>query len=204
MRSVHLDLNPNSPTAVKEWWHCHRKFSNFIQDCGNKASSQLRALVNCVIHNVWVHWRMYPFRFCHFHFGNVICKDTILNICQTLSCNLSADVRWIITQVLKELCKLGKDYNLKVFTAEKYWDELIRDVFINGLISPMIYQHLKNKTLVLQAAYDQAYSLVLAHCNVSSYLYDSSVWTHSCCGDSWSYIDAKEQILWSTCLRVER
>ncbi|XP_068229568.1 uncharacterized protein [Palaemon carinicauda] len=63
-----------------------------------------------------------------------------------------------------------KDCNLKSVSAEQYREELIRDAFINGLASPIIRQRLlKNKTLDLQAAYDQAYSLDLAQHNANFY-----------------------------------
>ena len=48
-----LDLDPSSPTAAKEWRHWHRTFSNFIQECGEKAPNKLRTLVNYVSHNVY-------------------------------------------------------------------------------------------------------------------------------------------------------
>ncbi|XP_068229724.1 uncharacterized protein [Palaemon carinicauda] len=71
---------------------------------------------------------------------------------------------------LRELRKLDKDCNFKPVSAEQYREELIRDAFINGLASPVIRQRLlENKTLDLQAAYDQAYSLDLPKRNASFY-----------------------------------
>ena len=43
-----------------------------------------------------------------------------------------------LTEFLIELRKLSKDCNLKDVTAEQYPEELVRDSFINGLISPLI------------------------------------------------------------------
>ncbi|XP_064122409.1 uncharacterized protein LOC135226624 [Macrobrachium nipponense] len=75
-----------------------------------------------------------------------------------------------LDEFLRELHKLGKDCNLKAVSAEQYREELIRDTFINGLASPMIRQRLlENKTLDVEAAYDQAYSLGLAQRNASFY-----------------------------------
>lgn len=75
-----------------------------------------------------------------------------------------------LDEYLRELRKLGKDCNLKSVTAEQYREELIRDAFINGLVSPLIRQRLlENKSLDLESAYNQAYSLDLAHRNAEAY-----------------------------------
>lgn len=59
---------------------------------------------------------------------------------------------------------------MKAVSAEQYREALSKNAFINGLASPLIRQHLlENKTLGLQAAYDQAYSLDLAQRSASSY-----------------------------------
>ncbi|XP_064082940.1 uncharacterized protein LOC135198951 [Macrobrachium nipponense] len=76
-----------------------------------------------------------------------------------------------LDKFLRELRKLGEDCDLKAVSAEQNREELIRNAFINGLASPMIRQRLlENKTLDLQAAYDQAYySLDLVQRNASFY-----------------------------------
>ena len=48
-----LDLDPNSPSAAKEWKHWHRTFRNFIDECGENAPIKFRTLVNYVSHNVY-------------------------------------------------------------------------------------------------------------------------------------------------------
>jgi hypothetical protein len=53
LKPARLDLDPNSPTATKEWRHWHRTFTNFIDECGDKAPDQYRTLVNYVSHNVY-------------------------------------------------------------------------------------------------------------------------------------------------------
>ena len=50
LKPARLDLDPNSPTATKEWRHWHRTFTNFIDECGDKAPDQYRTLVNYVSH----------------------------------------------------------------------------------------------------------------------------------------------------------
>jgi hypothetical protein len=53
LKPARLDLDPNSPTATKEWRHWHRTFTNFIDECGEKAPDEYRTLVNYVSHNVY-------------------------------------------------------------------------------------------------------------------------------------------------------
>lgn len=64
----------------------------------------------------------------------------------------------------------GELRNLKSVSAEQYREELIRDTFINGLLSPKIRQRLlENSTLDLKSAFDQANALDLAQKNAETY-----------------------------------
>lgn len=60
--------------------------------------------------------------------------------------------------------------NFKAGTAEQYREETIHDTFTNGIASPLIHQHLlENKTLDLESAYNQTFTLGLAQFNAESY-----------------------------------
>ena len=49
-----LDLDPNSPTATKEWKHWFRTVDNFIIECGtDPASDKFRTIINLISHNVF-------------------------------------------------------------------------------------------------------------------------------------------------------
>ncbi|XP_064080604.1 uncharacterized protein LOC135197465 [Macrobrachium nipponense] len=171
LKPTHLDLDPSSSSAAKEWRHWHKTFSNFIQECGEMAPNKLRTLVNYVSLN------MYDY------IEECVNYDTAISTLEKLyikapnkifSRHLLATRQQkageTLDEFLRELRKLGKDCNLKAVSTEQYREELIRDAFINGLASPMIRQRLlENKTLDLQAAYDQAYSLDLAQRNASFY-----------------------------------
>ena len=75
-----------------------------------------------------------------------------------------------LDEFLREVRKLSKDCWLKAVSAEQYREELIRNAFINGLASPLIRQRLlENDKLDLQSAYNQTYSLDLAHKNAEAY-----------------------------------
>ena len=75
-----------------------------------------------------------------------------------------------LAEFLQELRKLSKNCNFKNVTSEQYREELVRDSFINGLLSPLIRQRLlENKQLDLQTAFDQAHTLDLAQKNSEAY-----------------------------------
>ncbi|XP_042218088.1 uncharacterized protein LOC121863481 [Homarus americanus] len=136
LRPTRLDIDPNSPTAAKEWKHWHRTFINFIEEYGENAPDKLRTLI----------------------FARHLLAKRRQQPGETLD------------EFLRELRKLSKDCNLKPVTAEQYREELIHDAFINGISSPLIWQRLlENKTLGLQNAYNQAYSLDLAQHNADAY-----------------------------------
>ena len=52
LKPSRLDLDPNSPTAAKQWKHWHRTFTNFIEDCG-RAPTKFRTLIDHVSHNIF-------------------------------------------------------------------------------------------------------------------------------------------------------
>ena len=79
-----------------------------------------------------------------------------------------------LVEFLQELQKLSKDCHFNNVTSEQYREELVRDSFINGLLSPLIQQRLLEK-LDLQTAFDQAYTLDLAQENWPSALIDEVV-----------------------------
>ena len=65
-----------------------------------------------------------------------------------------------LDQYLNELKALAKNCDFKAVTSEQYKSEMVRDAFINGLLSNNARQRLlENKTLDLQTAYNTARSL---------------------------------------------
>jgi len=75
-----------------------------------------------------------------------------------------------LDEYLQALKTLSKDCNFRQVTAAEYRDEAIRDAFISVLVSSNIRQRLlENKTLDLQAAFDQAKALDIAQKNSESY-----------------------------------
>ena len=70
----------------------------------------------------------------------------------------------------QNLRKLSKDCKFKAVSAEQYRDEMLRDAFINGLLSPEIRQRLlENDKLTMDSAFDKASSMDVAQRNASAY-----------------------------------
>ena len=167
-----LDLDPNSPTAAKEWKHWFRTFDNFIIECGTEpAPDKFRAIINLISHNVFDYVED-----CTDYDSVVVTLEGlyIKSPNEMFARHLLVIRRQQPGESLDEfhqsLRKLSKDCNLKAVSAEQHREELLRDYFINGLYSSLIRQRLlDNKTLSLQTAYDQANSLDLAQKNAESY-----------------------------------
>ena len=53
LKPERLDLDPNSPTAAKEWMYWLRTFNNFIAECGNGAPDKYRTIISLMTHNVF-------------------------------------------------------------------------------------------------------------------------------------------------------
>lgn len=171
LQPTRLDIDPSAPSAAKEWRHWSRTFKNFIEECGDKAPDKFRTLINCVTHNVFEYIED--------------CKnyDSAISTLEKLYVKTPNEIfaRHLLAtrqqkpgesldEFLRELRKLSKDCNVKAVSAEQYREELIRDVFINGIASPLIRQRLlENATLSLQGAYEKAYTLDLAQRNADAY-----------------------------------
>lgn len=176
MKPSRLDLDPNSPTASKEWKYWKRTYENFIAECGENAPDKLRTLVNYVSHTVFD-----LIEDCStYEDATRILEATFVKapneiFARYLLASRQQQPSESLDEFLRELKKLSKDCNFKSVTAERYCQEMIRDSFIKGIISPNIRQRLlENKTLDLQTtAYDQTYSLELARKNAESYVQPS-------------------------------
>ena len=171
LRPTRLDVDPNSPTAAKEWKHWHRTFSNFIEECGENAPDKFRTLTNYVSSDVFE------------YIEDCTTFESAIAALQKLYVKTPNEIfaRHILTtrrqhsgetldEYLCELRKLSKDCNFKAVSAEVNCNDSIRDSFINGIQSTLIRQRLlENKTLNLDEAYNQAYTLDLAQRNAEVY-----------------------------------
>ncbi|XP_046855944.1 uncharacterized protein LOC124449046 [Xenia sp. Carnegie-2017] len=166
-----LDLDPNSPSAAKEWKHWLRTFNYFIQECGNKAPNKHRTLINYVSHSVCYYIEdCQDFDSSTEALNNLYIKPPNEIFARHLLATRRQKPGESRTEFLQELKKLSKDCNVRSLTAEQYREELVRDSFFNGLLSPLIRQRLlENRQLDLKTAFDQANALDLAQKNSEAY-----------------------------------
>ena len=76
----------------------------------------------------------------------------------------------------QNLQSLSKDCNFRAVTGEEYRQEMVRDSFMNGLISTSIRRRLlENRELDLQTAFAQASALEIAQRHSQAYEKDSGV-----------------------------
>ena len=75
-----------------------------------------------------------------------------------------------LNDFVQKLQGLGKDCSFRPVTAQVYREEMVRDAFINGIISSSIRQRLlENRELTLRDAVTQANTLELAQQNSLAY-----------------------------------
>ena len=55
-----LDLDPNFPTASKQWKNWYKTYMKFIEDFDEHVPNNFRSLVNYVPHNVLMIFRTAP------------------------------------------------------------------------------------------------------------------------------------------------
>lgn len=177
LKPSRLDIDPNSPSATKEWKHWRRTFTNFIKECGEKAPDKHRTLVNYVSHNIYEYIEDCPdYEASIEALERLFIKPPNEIFARHLLATRRQKQGETLTEFLQELRRLSKDCNIKSATAEEYREELVRDSFINGLLSLLIRQRLlENSTLDLKTAFDQANALDLAQKNSEAYIMPSSM-----------------------------
>ena len=116
-----LDPDPNFPSATKEWKYVKQLFLK-NSATALKKKKKLRTLVG------YVSFRAYEY-----------IEDYIKTPNEILARHQLSTCRWTLDESLDEflweLYKLSKNCVFKGVTAEQYREELVRDAFINGLIS---------------------------------------------------------------------
>ena len=150
LKPARLNLDPNSPSAAKEWKHWHRTFINFIDECGERAPNKFRTLVNYVSHDVYDYIEdCADYNAAIETLTHLYIKTPNEIFARHLLATRRQKPGETLTEFLQELRKLSKDCNLKNVTAEQYREELIHDSFINGIASPLIRQRLLENTQLL-------------------------------------------------------
>ena len=114
-----FDLDPNSPSAAKEWRHWLRTL-NYHHDCGEKAPDKHRILINHVSHNAYEY-----IEDCSDYESSIqalerlYVKHTNENFARHQLATRCQKPGETLTAFLQELRKLSKDCNKKSATAEQ-------------------------------------------------------------------------------------
>ena len=167
LKPTRLGIDPNSSTATKEWRHWKRTFNSYVRryitttTSENVDEDRLAALVSCATPEVFEYFdhcdtyaeaeatldQLYVKR------PNEIFARHLLQVAKQKPNQTLEDFRCT-------LVKLAKDCDFKDVTAAQYKDDLIRDSFINGILSSEIRQRLlEHKTLTMKQAFDQAVTM---------------------------------------------
>ena len=162
-----LSIDPNSGSATKEWRHWKRIFICYVNryitsgEGGNAEEDKLAALVSCASPEVYEYIddcetyteaeaileQLYVKK------PNDIFARHLLRVAKQKPNQSLEDFRCT-------LVKLAKDCEFKDVTALQYKDDMIRDSFINGIVSSDIRQRLlEHKSLTLKEAFQQAVTL---------------------------------------------
>jgi hypothetical protein len=144
---------------------------NVAIQCGDNAPDKYRTLVNYVSYNVYEYIEdCTSYETALEALKRVFIKTPNEIFTRHLLATKRQKSGETLTEFLQELRRLSKDCNLKNVTAEQYREVLVRDSFINGLLSPLIRQRLlENSQLDLKTAFDQANALDLAQKNAEAY-----------------------------------
>ena len=189
MRPQRLSLNPNSPSAGKEWKHWIRIFENYLASFPERAEDEipvnkLHLLTNSVAYGVYD------------SIEECVTYESAIRVLENLyvktpneifARHLLATARQAPGQSLNDFVQklqgLGKDCNFRPVTAQVYREEMVRDAFINGITSSSIRQRLlENRELTLRDAVTQANTLELAQQNSLAYDVPDNLTRHvRCC-----------------------
>ena len=143
LKPARLNLDPNAPSAAKEWKHWLRTLENFFAECGDNGPDKLRTLVSCVSYDVYDYIEE-----CSTYNGaiDVLNKLYVKTPNEIFARHLLSTRKQTVgeslDEFLQELRRLSKDCAFKAVSADKYREEMIRDSFINGLSSALIRQRL--------------------------------------------------------------
>ena len=126
LKPERLTVDPNSPTAAKEWRFWHQTFKNFLTLCGNDAPDKYLTIINLMSHSVYDYVEDCT------DYNSVVAileKLYVKTPNEIFARHLLATRRQqsgeSLDEFLLELRKLSKDCNLKAVSAEQYKEELV-------------------------------------------------------------------------------
>ena len=143
--------------------HWHRRFENFMMECGADAPDRYRTIIRSMSPDVYAYVEdCADYEAVVQTLQNLYIKRPNEVLARHLLTTRRQQPNESIDGFLLQLRRLSKDCTWKPVTSEQYREQLVCDAFINGLQSPLIRQRLlENKTLTLNEAFHQANSLYL-------------------------------------------
>ena len=167
-----FSADPNSSQAGKEWKHWYRTFTNFLESFPAEPAitdaNKLRCLIAHIDKDVYDYVSE-----CETYeeavdiLGRLYVKPCNVIFARHLLMTCKQQPEQSLDDYLQKLKLLAKDCNYRAVNADICRNEAIRDAFISGLQSTAIRSRLLENTsdesMTLQAIFNQARSLDIAH-----------------------------------------
>lgn len=165
LKPAKLSIDPNSSESSSDWKHWITCFQNYVDEFLPETSSEeradrakLRALISCSTSKVY---KLFDHCKTYVEAEETLTKLFVKRPHEIFARHLLQNNRQKLNQSLPDffagLVELAKNCSFKDVTASQYQDDMVRDAFINGLLSSEIRQRLlENQTLTMKQAYDQA------------------------------------------------
>ena len=170
-------VDPQSSDARKQWSHWFRSFGCYVQNYENISDEdKLSLLVNRVdalVYEIISEENTYDNAICKLQDVYVKSPNSIFARYLLRSCKQQASQT--VDEYFQKLNSLSTDCNFTAVAAAVHEDEAIRDTFISGLASSEIRRLLvEESNLTLQATFDKARSLEIAHKNAELFNLNAS------------------------------
>ena len=162
LKPAKLAIDVNSGSAAKQWRHWLKTFQSYVSLYSDAYSEvKLAALINCATPEVFEHFdHCESYEEAEATLEKLFVKQPNEIFARHLLRTEKQRVNQSLADFRCALTRLAKDCNFKDVTAAQYKDDMIRDAFINGIMSTGIRQRLlEHKALTMNEAYTQAVTL---------------------------------------------
>ena len=144
MKPKRLELDSSPPTAAKGWRHWRLTLDNFIIECGiDTVLNKHQIITHLISRNVYEHVEdCVDFQAVIDNLEKQFVKSSNVIFARHLLSTRRQQSGKTHDQFIQDLRKLSKDCKFNAVTVEQYREELVRDAFINGLLSLGIRERL--------------------------------------------------------------
>ena len=183
-KSSRLDGDPSSPNGSKQFKHWLGVFTSFLEMCEATSAAQealapnrlqiLFTYVSADVHEHVQDCETYDDAIQKLRNIFIIAPNVVFARYQLATRKQLP--RETLEDFYQSLHMMSKHCGLRDVTAEEYWNELVRDAFINGTASHSIRQRLlENSQLTVTQAFDNARSLRTAQQHSAAYLNQTDI-----------------------------